>query len=172
MIAERNPVSLVALSVLVLVTAIIATISSSILTNAQESPLSKPIAPEEGPIAGGMSRLYVFRPIRSFGAHVDDDVTVNGVPVHRLTPGTGFYCDLPPGDYVIDVASHKTSPLKVSTAAGQPSYVSVMLHPQGGVSPRGGALPSDQSFDVRLLEPDFGAHRTHEYPLTRATCRP
>src|SRR5215469_16756133 len=138
---------------------------------AQESPLQKLGAPQESPIGNGMGRLYVFRPIRSFGAHIDDYITVDGVAVHRLAPGTGFYCDLSPGEYVISVAGHKTSPLEVSLAAGQPSYVCVMLHHPGGVSPRGGALTSDQSFVVRKFEPEYGAQRAHEYPLTRETCK-
>lgn len=91
-------------------------------------------------MTGGMGRLYIFRPIRSFGAHIDDYITVNGAPVHRVTPGTGFYCDVSPGDYVIGVAHHKAYPLKVSVAAGQHRYVCVMLHHVGGVAPRGGRL--------------------------------
>jgi hypothetical protein len=117
-----------------------------------------------------MGRLYVFRPIRSFGAHIDDYITVNGIPVRRVTAGTGFYCDVSPGDYVIGVARHQTYPLKVSVAAGQPRYVCVMLHHLGGVAPRGGALTSDQSFEVRLLEPGYGSQRAHEYHLTQANC--
>jgi hypothetical protein len=138
---------------------------------AQGLPSSAPAAQVHSAITSGMGRIYVFRPIRAFGAHIDDDVTVNGVPVHRVTPGTGFYCDVSPGDYVISVARHKTYPLKVSLTAGQPRYVCVMLHHLGGVAPRGGALPSDQSFDVYLLEPAYGAQRTHEYPLTRVDCQ-
>jgi hypothetical protein len=141
------------------------------LSHAQESPPRKPIAQEENPIASGMGRLYVFRPIRSFGAHIDDYITVNGIPVTRITQGTGFYCDLSPGDYVIGVAGHNASPLEVSVAAGQASYVCVMLHHQGGVSPRGGALTSDQSFVVRRFEPEYGAQRAHEYRLTRENCK-
>jgi hypothetical protein len=138
---------------------------------AQESP-SKPVAQEEGPIASGMGRLYIFRPIRSFGAHIDAYITVNGIPVHRVAPGNGFYCDLSAGDYVISVAGHKTSQLEVSVASGQASYVCVMLRHQGGVSPRGGALTSDQSFVVREFEPENGAQRAHEYPLIRQNCKP
>lgn len=141
------------------------------LSHPQESPSKKPIAQEESLIASGMGRLYVFRPIRSFGAHIDDYITVNGIPVSRITQGTGFYCDLSPGDYVIGVARHNTSPLEVSVAAGQASYVCVMLHHQGGVSPRGGALTSDQSFVVRQFEPQYGAQRAHQYRLTRENCK-
>ena len=138
---------------------------------AQGSPQKKRGTSLESAIANGMGRLYIFRPIRSFGAHIDDYITVDGIPVHRLAPGTGFYCDLAPGQYVISVAGHKTSPLEVSLTAGQASYVCVMLHPQGGVSPRAGALTSDQSFVVRKFEPEFGAQRAHQYPLTRETCK-
>ena len=138
---------------------------------AQGSPLNKLAAPQESPVANGTGRLYIFRPIRSFGAHIDDYVTVDGIPVHRLAPGTGFYCDLAPGKYAISVAGHKTTPLEVSLAAGQASYVCVMLDPQGGVSPRGGALTSDQSFVLRKFEPEFGAQRAREYSLTRETCK-
>jgi hypothetical protein len=139
--------------------------------SAQELPPNRLATQERSPTAAGMGQLYIFRPIRPFGAQIDDYVTVNGVPVHRVNPGTGFYCYVSPGDYVISVARHKTNPLKVSVAAGQKQYVCVMLHHLGGVSPRGGALTSDQSFDVRLLAPDSGAHRVQEYPLTRANCQ-
>jgi hypothetical protein len=138
---------------------------------AQESPLKKLGAKQESAITNGMGRLYIFRPISSFGAHIDDYITVDGVPVHRLAPGTGFYCDLAPGQYVISVAGHKTSPLEVSLAVGQASYVCVMLDHQGGVSPRGGALTSDQSFVVRKFESEFGAQRAREYPLSRESCK-
>jgi hypothetical protein len=140
------------------------------LSHAQESPSKTPRAHEENPIASGMGRLYVFRPIRSFGAHIDDYVTVNGISVRRVSPGSGFYCDLSPGEYVISVAGHKTSPLKVSVVSSQASYICVMLHHQGGVSPRGGALTSDQSFIIRQFAPENGAQRAHQYPLTRENC--
>jgi hypothetical protein len=138
---------------------------------AQESPVKKPGAPQESPIPTGMGRLYIFRPVASFGAHIEDYITVDGIPVRRVAPGSGFYCDLSPGEYVISVASQQTSPLKVSLAAGQASYVCVMLHHRGGVSPRGGALTSDQTFVVRKFEPEHGARRAHEYPLTRENCK-
>ena len=122
-------------------------------------------------MANGTGRLYVFRGVRSFGAHIDDYVTVNGAPVYRVTPGSGFYCDISPGNYVIGVFGHKTHPLKVSVAAGQQRYISVMLHHGGGVAPRSGALTSDQSFDVRLLEPRYGAECAQEYRLSQTTCQ-
>jgi hypothetical protein len=137
----------------------------------QTLPPDEPAEHQLSPAASNAGRLYIFRPIRPFGAHIDDDVTVNGLPVHRLTPGTGFYCDLSPGDYVIAVARHKTKALKVSVGAGQKQFVCVMLHQTDGVAPRGGALSSDQSFDVRLLAPDYAAHRVQEYPLTHADCQ-
>lgn len=145
---------------------------SSYAARAQELPANKPGVQESGTTIAGMGRLYFFRPIRSFGANIGDYVTVNGVPVYLITPGKGFYCDVSPGRYVVGVARHKTYQLKVSVAAGELRYVCVMLHHQGGASPRAGALTSDQSFEVRLLEPDYGARRVHEYPLARANCRP
>jgi hypothetical protein len=141
------------------------------LSPAQESPSKTPLTQGENPIASGMGRLFVFRPIRSFGAHIDDYITVNGIPVYRIAQGTGFYCDLSPGDYAISVARHNTSPLEVSVAAGQASYVCVMLHHQGGVSPRAGALTYDQSFVIRQFEPEYGAQRAQEYRLTRENCK-
>jgi hypothetical protein len=117
-------------------------------------------------------RIYIFRMVRSFGAHIDDYVTVNGTSVARVSPGNGIYCDVAPGDYLIGVARHKTQPLKVSVTAGQGQYVCVMLHQPGGGAPRKGASTSDQSFDIRLLQPGYGAKRVQEYHLTRATCQP
>ena len=166
----RRGFFLVALNVVVF-TAMLSAAGGLTSAVAQESPLNKRTVSQESALANGMARLYVFRPIRSFGAHIDDYITVDGIPVHRLAPGTGFYCDLAPGQYVISVAGHKTSPLEVSLKVGQASYVCVMLHPQGGVSPRAGALTSDQSFVVRKFEPEFGAQRAHEYPLTRESCK-
>jgi hypothetical protein len=130
--------------------------------SAQESQSAMP---------GGMGRLYVFREIGSFGADIDDDVTINGIPVQRLGPGTGFYCDVRPGSYVVGVLRHKADSLRLSVASGQSQYICVMLHELGGVSPRGGALTSDQSFEVHNLEPGYGAQRIQEYRLTHATCR-
>jgi hypothetical protein len=126
----------------------------------------------EGTFSPGMGRLYVFRPIRSFGAHISDYITFNGVQVHQLTPGTGFYCDVRPAAYVIGIARHKSNLRKVSVEACQSRYICVMLRHQGGVAPRSGALTSDQSFDVRLLKPDYGAKRIKEYRITQANCQP
>ena len=119
----------------------------------------------------GIGRLYVFREIGSFGADIDDDVTINGVPVQRIRPGTGFYCDVRPGSYVVRVLRHKADSLNLSVASGQSQYICVMLHELGGVSPRGGAPTSDQSFEIHKLEPGYGAQRIQEYRLTDATCR-
>ena len=140
--------------------------------SAQKLPSDKHVAQEPSEMPRGMGRLYVFRVVSSFGAHIDDYVTVNGVPVERVRPGNGIYCDVRPGDYVIGVLRHKTYPLKVSVAARQRQYICVMLHHLGGVSPRGGALTSDQSFDVRLLEPGYGAQRLRGYRITPANCQP
>ncbi|MBV8774769.1 MAG: hypothetical protein JO166_20910 [Deltaproteobacteria bacterium] len=139
---------------------------------AQQSLSHNAAAHEGGALPAGMARLYVFREVRSFGAHIDDYVTIDGLPVHRVTPGTGFYCDLRPGNYVIGVARHKTYPLRLSVAAGQREYICVMLHTQGGVAPRGGALTADQPFDVRLLDPNYGKERVEEYRMTEAKCEP
>jgi hypothetical protein len=46
-----------------------------------------------------------------------------------------------------------------------------MLHHLGGVTPRGDALTSDQSFDARLLEPAYGEQRVKEYQLTQGSCQ-
>ena len=126
------------------------------LASAQESQSAMP---------SGMGRLYVFREIGSFGADIDDDVTINGIPVQRLRPGAGFYCDVRPGSYVVGVLRHKADSLNLSVASGQSQYICVMLHELGGVSPRGGALTSDQSFEVHKLEPGYGAQRIQEYRL-------
>jgi hypothetical protein len=139
--------------------------------SAQELPPNKPAPIGASTIASAEGQLYVFREVRSFGAHIDDYVTVNGVPVRRVTPGSGFYCSVRPGEYVIAVARHKNFPLEVSVAAGQRQYISVMLSHKGGVAARGGAAASDQSFDVRLLEPGYGAERIREYHLTEANCQ-
>ena len=121
--------------------------------------------------SGSTGRLYVFRMVRSFGAHIDDYVTINGVPIRRVSPGSGFYCDISPGDYVIGVWRHKNRPLNVSIAPGQRQYVCVMLHHLGGVAPRGGALTFDQAFDSRLLDPGYGAERVRQYRMTEANCQ-
>jgi hypothetical protein len=139
--------------------------------SAQNLPSDKRVAEGQSEMPGGMGRLYVFRVVSSFGAHIDDYVTINGVPVQRVGPGNGFYCNVSPGDYVIGVARHETYLLKVSVAAGQRQYICVMLHHLGVVAPRGGALTSDQSFDVRLLEPGYGAQRMQGYRLTGANCQ-
>jgi len=138
---------------------------------AQALPSDKPLAQGQYAMRSGKGRIYVFREVRSFGAHIDDYVTINGVPVQRVGPGTGFYCEVTPGDYVISVFRHKTYPLKVSVAAGQRQYICVMLHHLGGVAPRGGALTSDQSFDVRLLEPGYGAQLVKKYRTNEAKCQ-
>ncbi len=110
--------------------------------------------------------------VRSYGAQIDDSVTVNGTSIQKITPGNGIYCDLAPGEYVLGLAQRKAQPIKVSVTAGQRQYVCVMLHHRGGATPRSGALASDQSFDLRLLDPAYGAQRVGQYHLTAANCQP
>jgi hypothetical protein len=125
-----------------------------------------------GTVTGGKGRLYIFRMVRPFGADIDEEVTVNGKPVARVSSGHGFYCDVKPGDYVIGVSQHKTNPLRVSVTPGQGQYVCVMLQDREGSAPRQGAPTSNQAFDLRLLEPSFGAERIQQYHLTPANCQP
>jgi hypothetical protein len=139
---------------------------------AQQSVSHNSVTYERGALPIGMGRIYIFRVVRSFGAHIDDYVTINGLPVHRIAPGAGFYCDVRPGNYVIGVARHKTHMLRLSVAPGQDQYIDVILHTQGGVAPRAGALTADQSFDIRLVEPRYGMQRVREYYLTEAKCQP
>jgi hypothetical protein len=120
----------------------------------------------------GKGRLYVFREIEGFGADIDDYVTVNRVPVQRVRPGTGFYCDVSPGVYHIGVSHHKTQVLEVPVAAGQCQYIRVSLHYLGGESPRGGSIPPNQLFEELLLDPSFGSERLETYDLNHATCQP
>src|SRR5690348_12171094 len=61
---------------------------------AHESLPHNSAAHRGGALSTGMGRLYIFRGVRSFGAHIDDYVTINGLPVHRIAPGSGFYCDI------------------------------------------------------------------------------
>jgi hypothetical protein len=138
-------------------------------------------APKAGPsttsqrqdaVSSAKGRIYIFRIVRSFGAHLDDTVVINGAAIHRLGAGNGIYCDVPPGDYTVGLSQHKARPLKVSVAAGQQQYICVMLHARSSVTPRSGALSSDQSFDIRLLNPDYGTQRIREYHLTKADCQP
>lgn len=139
--------------------------------SALEFPLGKRALQGPGAPTGSTGRLYVFRQVRSFGAHIDDYVTVNGLPVQRVRPGTGFYCDVTPGGYVIRVLGHQGHPLRVSVKPGQRLYICVMLQRLGGVAPRGGALTPNQSFDLRLLESAYGAQRVREYQLTPGICQ-
>ena len=123
------------------------------------------------PIPADKGRIYIFRMVRPFGAHIDDYVTINGLSVKRITPGNGVYCDVKPGDYVVGLAQRKAPPLKVSVAAGHDQYVCVMLHHRGA-TPRSGALGSDQAFDIRLLDPAYGAQRAAQYQFSPANCQP
>jgi hypothetical protein len=140
------------------------------IASAQNLSSSNPGGHSTAPAATG--RLYIFRPIRSFGADIDDYVTVNGLKVQRIDAGTGFYCDVTPGVYLLGVFRHEGPILKVSVAPGQRIYILVDLHHLGGVAPRAGTLTPDQSFDDWVLEPSFGAQRVREYHLTRAQCQP
>jgi hypothetical protein len=139
---------------------------------AEESLTHSSAARCQDGLPAGMGRLYVFREVRSYGAHIDDYVTVDGRPVHRITPGTGLYCDLRPGNYLIGVARHKANLLTLPIARRQCQYICIMLHTQAGVAPRSGGLTSDQSFDVRLLQPGYGAQRVREYHMTEGKCQP
>ena len=143
--------------------------SSMTYAQAVPSATNSPVAPAPG---AGMGRLYVFRGIRPFGAHIADFVTLNGTPIQRVSPGGGFYCDLQPGSYAISMFRHKAKPATVPIAAGQQQYVYISVREQGGGSARGGAAAIDMAFDVRVLDPAYGAKRASEYRLTRSSCTP
>jgi hypothetical protein len=89
------------------------------------SPYGSFAQESQSAMPSGMGRLYVFREIGSFGADIDDDVTINGIPVQRLRPGTGFYCDVRPGSYLVSVVRHKADSLSLSVASGQSQYIYV-----------------------------------------------
>ncbi len=119
-------------------------------------------------------RIYIFRMVRSFGAHIDDYVTVNGTSVARVSPGNGIYCDVAPGDYLIGVARHKTQPLKVSVTAGQGAIRLCDAPPAGRRN-----LAAQRSIHLRSVIRYatagaclWSAERVQEYHLTRATCQP
>ena len=115
-------------------------------------------------------RIYVFRMVRSSGAHLNDVLTIDGVEVQRISPGNGIFCDVTPGEHLLGLAQDKVRPLKVLVEAGQPQYVCVMLQHQKGSSLRSGAISSDQSFKIQLLDPAYGSERLKEYHVTRANC--
>ena len=127
--------------------------------------------PDLGMPPPGKGRLYVFREVRPYGAHIGHYITVNGVPVQRLGAGSGFYCDVTAGDYVVGIAGHESDAVKVTVTAGQWQYLCVSMRVQGGVAPKSGVINSDQSFNVRLLAQDYGAQRAHEFHLSRASCQ-
>jgi hypothetical protein len=140
--------------------------------SAQELKSGDEVPPDLGAPPSGMGRLYVFRQVRSYGAHIDGMVTVNGTPVRRTAAGSGFYCDVKPGEYLIGVSGHDHKVVRVSVAAGQWQYLSLSLRHLAGVAVKTGAMTSDQPLEVRLLEPDYGARRAHEYHLSQANCQP
>jgi len=140
-------------------------------TRAQEAPREEHVPTPAAP-AAGMGRLYVFRGIRPFGAHIADFVTLNGTPVQRVSPGDGFYCDLKPGSYTIGMYRHKAASATLSIAAGRQQYVYVSVREQGGGSARGGAAAIDLAFNVRMLDPAYGAGRASEYRLFKSSCEP
>jgi hypothetical protein len=169
---KSNSASIVISSLLTIALALLSFDASRHPLSAQEVAKDKSVSPGPSTIPNGMGRLYIFREVRSFGAHIDDDVTIDGVPVARLGPGMGFFCDVRPGSYEVSVLRHKSESLKLSVESGQSQYVCVMLHKLGGGAPRSGAITSDQSFEVHQLEPDYGAKRIREYRLVPVTCRP
>ena len=135
-------------------------------------PRANQVLAEGTSASASKGRLYIFRMVRSYGAHIDDSVTINGASIQKITAGNGIYCDVPPGDYVVGLAQRQAKPIKVSVMAGQRQYVCVMLHHRGGATPRSGVPASDQSFDLRLLDPSYGAQRAGQYHLTPANCQP
>ena len=129
-------------------------------------------APEKAQLPTGKGRIVVFRMVSPSGAHLDNTITVNGNPVQRISPGSGLYCDVAPGKYIIGLASQRARPLEVTVVAGRQQYICVMLNRKATRAPRSGALSADQPFDLRLLEPNFGAERVGQYRLVPANCQP
>src|SRR5260221_2952024 len=72
----------------------------------------------EATAAPAKGRIYIFRMVRSYGAHIDDSVTINGASIQKITPGNGIYCDVTPGDYIVGLAQRKAQPIKASVCAG------------------------------------------------------
>ncbi len=119
-----------------------------------------------------MGRLFVFREVPAYGPDTEDYVTVNGARVGRAIAGSGFYCDLSPGEYLVGIAGHRSAPLvKVSIGLAKSQYLGVVLRHTGGVALRSGSVNSDQRLEVRLLRPFYGAQRVREYSLFEVTCQ-
>jgi hypothetical protein len=100
--------------------------------SAQELPSDKPVPDGASTMAAsGMGRLYVFREVRSFGAHIDDYVTVNGVVDWRPEAGP------------LRPISHSMfgswSQVMEQSACGN------IVSPKRTASPSGGALVSTSS---------------------------
>jgi hypothetical protein len=172
LMALRRSIGFSVLVTILLVAFVLSVCVLPCVASGDASPSATPTPQAQSIKPGAPGRLYIFREVTSFGADIDDYVTVNGVKVQRITPGTGFYCDVSPGVYLVGVYRHKGRILKVSVSSGQRIYILVKLHLLGGVAPRAGTLTPDQSFDDERLNPGFGARRVQEYRLTRANCQP
>lgn len=98
--------------------------------------------PHAAPVPTSKGRIYIFRMVRSAGVPLDDVLTIDGVPVQRISPGNGIFCDVTPGEHLLGLVHDKAHPLKVLVKAGEPKYVCVMLQHQKGSSLRSGALLS------------------------------
>src|SRR5260370_13933299 len=99
------------------------------------------------------ARLIFYRAANPYDGLVWTRVSLNGERVGASAPGTGFYRDLAPGTYQVEVDSEELYPHQLKTVAVQAvttTFVKVVGLPYWGQS---GAQWAGSTFIVAVIDP-------------------
>ena len=69
----------------------------------------------------GDGRFYFYRLASAFGAAVQPEIKLNGVPVGTSRPGGFFYVDRPPGSYEAHATTEVEGMVSFTPSRGRPS---------------------------------------------------
>ncbi len=102
------------------------------------------------------ARLYIYRDATTYGSQNWTTVSLSGVKLGDIAPGTIFYRDLAPGTYQLEVRSDRLYPdqfNRVTLTAGSITFAKVEEARSWGASGMGA---KGTTFVVRIVDPRIG----------------
>ena len=127
-------------------------------------------APNVGPQAPNMARIWFYRDYEPYGTLARPYVRLNGAITGISEPGAAFYRDVPPGTYQVTVDSVGTDTDQFATVAvapGQQAFVKVLGDinwDSGGGGARGSGWQRD-TFYTWQIQPQAAAAAIAQMPL-------
>jgi hypothetical protein len=118
------------------------------------------------PVPPGKARVYFYRDPDYYDGLEWTVLSLNGVRVGTVAPGTVFFRDIAPGRYRVDVRSDKLYPDQaktISVAPGTTIFVRVEAQPFWGQT---ALLWQGNTFLVAIVAPTIGEYEISHLRLT------